>query len=189
MSKTKIALITIIAFLAGNLAGLAILQLVFSPPEPVSVTHVAGPALNNHHHPSEADASILSASAFTFDECLDSIEQEESGGDANAKGDLIDGVYRAIGSFQIWPIYVDEVNRICGLQQLTESFIYEDRLDRVRSRRMSLIHNQYWADFAMIATDMDYDEAFVRSHQGALGWKSESTKAYWAKVKARMEAK
>ena len=54
--------------------------------------------------------SVVPSSA-TFEDLLDAIESVESGGNANAVGDN----NRAVGSFQIWKIYVDDVNRIIRL--------------------------------------------------------------------------
>lgn len=166
---------------------------------------ITGMFHNLYHASSRAEAdcpyNVITpvASAYTFEELLDAIEWVESKGRADAKGDwvqwvnletgFLEGVYRAIGSFQLWKIYVDEVNRICGVMRLTERFTYDDRSNKSKSRKMSLIHNEYWADIAMLVTDMDYAEAFVRSHQGACGYRTESTKAYWLRVKGRMEQK
>lgn len=183
--------------------------IVFSPPEPgAGAASAEAPALNkDFSSPSSEPGAVDSWPAapvhiFDYDGWLDAIEMQESSGYPNAKGDWVrkvrlvngdwvlddaDGVYRAVGTFQLWKIYVDEVNRICGVLGLTERFTYDQRWDRGRSRTMSLIHNEYWADIAMLGTDMDYAEAFVRSHQGACGYRTESTKAYWLKVKARME--
>lgn len=101
--------------------------------------------INCHHHPSEVGAGMSSAPAFTIDECLAAIEQEESKGDANALGDWTEWVKvdyaewafnhvlpefqfsighskgyfikeaRAVGAYQICKIYVDDANRIMKL--------------------------------------------------------------------------
>lgn len=156
-------------------------------PSGAGMANDAVPAFISEQPSSEVGVDS-SAPAFTRNDCLDAIEWVESKGDPNAIGDLRNGVYRAIGSFQLWKIYVDEVNRICGILHLTEQFTYEDRCDKTRSRKMSLIHNEYWADIAMLVTEMDYAEAFVRSHQGACGYRTDCTKPFWKKVKARMES-
>ncbi len=98
-------------------------------------------------------------------------------------------IAKAVGAYQIHKIYVDEVNRILKGMQMPKRFTYEDRWDKAKSREMSLIHNEHWSGFALlVCPDMSREEAFIRSHQGAFGWKTESTKPYWEKVKARMES-
>ena len=70
-----------------------------------------------------AKTGTPSVQQSSFEDLLDAIEWVESKGDANAKGDPIMRTtgfpkyeewteYRAVGSFQIWKIYVDDVNRI-----------------------------------------------------------------------------
>ena len=92
--------------------------------------------------------------------------------------------YRAIGSFQIWKIYVDDVNQILLLGHNPKytppiPFAYGDRLNPACSRKMVTIYlNHYGGTF----------EEMARKHNGGPnGHNKESTKAYWLKVKARMD--
>jgi hypothetical protein len=118
----------------------------------------------------------------TFEDLLDAIEWVESKGDANAVGD--NG--NAVGAYQIWKIYVRDVNRIDG----RGIFEYDDRWSKKISRRMVEIYINWYASRAW---DLTYDTAkyfeyAARCHNGGPnGWKKESTKPYWLKVKARME--
>lgn len=108
-----------------------------------------------------------------FEALLDAIEWVESKGDANAIGD--NG--NAVGSFQIWPIYVDDCNRILGRNEFT----LEDRKSRERSREMARVYLSHYCSEVN-------PEKMARIHNGGpSGHKKESTKAYWLKVKARME--
>ena len=68
---------------------------------------------------------------------LDAIEIVESGGDSDAVGD--NG--KAIGAYQIWKIYVDDVNRILGEQR----YSYNDRYSRAKSRTMTKIYIGHYA--------------------------------------------
>jgi hypothetical protein len=152
----------------------------------------------------------------TFDELLDAIEQVESSGDANAMGDWtlwqqVDysewyvshllpefafsaghskGCFikeaKAIGSFQIWKVYVDEVNRILKLQGRPKRYTYADRWDREKSREMTFIHNDYWGEHYKHLDDISYDEAFIRSHKGAGGCKDPNTVEYYEKVRKEL---
>lgn len=65
-----------------------------------------------------------------LDRLLDAIEQVESGGRADPVGDS----GQAVGSFQLWPVYVDDANRIAGTK-----YTYDDRWCPVKSREMTRI--------------------------------------------------
>ncbi len=121
--------------------------------------------------------------AHTFDNLLDAIEWVESRGDPWAVGD--NG--NAVGAYQIHKIYVDDVNRIQKsyntpmLMRRDGQFTYRDRENKQRSREMVTIYlNHYGGTF---------EEMARKQNGGPQGHKKESTKAYWLKVKARMEAK
>jgi hypothetical protein len=111
----------------------------------------------------------------TFSDLLDAIEYVESKGKADAVGDGGD----AIGAYQIHKIFVDDVNRILKLQGIDRRFFYQARLVKSSSRVMAAIYlNHYGGTF----------EEMARKHNGGpQGHKKESTKAYWLKVKARLE--
>lgn len=122
----------------------------------------------------------------TFEDLLDAIEWVESKGDANAVGD--NG--NAIGAYQLWKIYVDDVNWILKLRSSPARFAYDDRRDKERSRMMVEVYlNYYWkkAMHGYYAGKYDTFEIPARTHNGGPdGWKKEPTKAYWLKVKARL---
>lgn len=142
--------------------------------------------------------------AHTFDELLDAIEWVESKGDANAVGDGGD----AVGAYQIHKIYVDDVNRIVKNQykdrhEIAPQYTYEDRLDKTKSREM--VKRYFWnyapdhrqsqlTDGGIYIDDSDHTDMYyfgtcARIHnRGPQGHKKESTKAYWLKVKSRMES-
>ena len=100
------------------------------------------------------------ALTFAHDAYLDAIEMQESSGDPNAEGDLKNGVYRAIGSFQLWKIYVDDFNRIQLLNRAWHQATYEDRWDPVKSRKITAVvtahyANHDWWDKASHAATVD----------------------------------
>lgn len=146
------------------------------------------------------------ASAFIF---LDAIEWVESKGDPQAVGD--NG--NAVGSFQIHERYVDDVNMIMKRYVSGwQSIPYSDRWHRDKSRLMVTIYLTYYRDKMIHSLD-SYDtaddfECMARIHNGGPdGWRNDpqwfvrnrdyvleqaerkiaNTKAYWLKVKARME--
>ena len=114
---------------------------------------------------------------------LDAIEQVESGGDPNAVGDGGE----AVGSFQIHKIYVDDVNRI---NTFGPKYSYDDRYDKDKSREMTKAYLCWYIRFTRgIWKKPEWEgrrwEYMARIHNGGPdGWKKESTKAYWEKVKA-----
>ena len=123
---------------------------------------------------------------YTDNDWLLAIQVVESGGNANAVGD--NG--NAVGAYQIWKIYVDDVNRILK----EDVFVYKDRCDKVKSANMALVYTKFYTGIAewnkpyFPPTQMDRFEAMARIHNGGpTGYKKECTKAYWVKVKAELE--
>ena len=124
----------------------------------------------------------------TFDDLLDAIEWVESRGDTNTVGDNDE----AVGTYQIHKIYVDDVNKILKRLNIWLSFSYDDRWDKKKSREMIRHYVKY---YTLIPNLRDYTwriydlEKAARIHNGGPeGWKKESTKPYWQKVKTRLEA-
>ncbi len=141
---------------------------------------------------------------LTFDDLLDAIEWVESKGDAWAVGK--DG---EVGAYQIKKIYVDDVNRILSADGKSGRFAYRDRLNKVHSRTMTRIYVCHYS-YLTVAWTRKRVEEMARIHNGGPdGWRNDphwfvrnrdctleqakrkiaNTKAYWEKVKARMEAK
>ena len=124
----------------------------------------------------ESEPVVRQEKNVTFDDLLDAIEFVESGGEEYPEVCIGDGG-DAVGAYQIHKIYVDDANRIVGW----DKFLYADRWDRDNSREMTSIVIQHYGkgDF----------ETMARIHNGGPnGWKKESTKKYWNKVKIRLES-
>ncbi len=77
--------------------------------------------------PSESGGAAAQPSPDSFEKMLDAIAIVESGNNPNAVND--NG--KAIGVYQIWPIYVDDANRIAK-----KRYTYEDRKCPVKSREI-----------------------------------------------------
>ena len=146
----------------------------------------------------------------TFEDLLDAIEQVKLGGDSNAVGDYNGkikekGEYRAIGAYQIHKIYVDDCNRIMKLKRPTAIALignvldYDDRWDRERSRMMVNLYTNFYAlkVWREVSSNLKFSnetegmmkffELQARIHVGGPdGWKKESTKKYWLKVKKEL---
>lgn len=118
-------------------------------------------------------------------------------------GKLYAKEYQAVGAYQIHKIYVDDVNRIIRSWKGHDviHFHYEDRWDRDSSRLMVTYYlNHYYKkstalDYVIDSETLTEDintkfERMACIHNGGPdGWKKESTKEYWEKVKNRMETK
>lgn len=131
-------------------------------------------------HPFSEGATLTGDPAQTFDDLLDAIEWVESKGDPWAVGD--NG--KAVGSFQIHEIFFNDVKRIQLKRPATFSwsacmFRLKDRYDPKKSRQMVTIYLKYYGG--------TFEEMARKHNGGPNGHKKESTKAYWLKVKARME--
>ena len=115
---------------------------------------------------------------------LDAIAIVESNNNPNAEGDFRRDVPMAIGAYQLWKIYVDDVNRI-----YRTNFTYEDRWDVSKSRemvRLYLIH--YGRQYSRLTGKPCTLEVLARIHNGGPnGYKKKATEAYWQKVKKELD--
>ena len=85
------------------------------------------------------------------------LAQVESAGDIRAIGDS----GRAVGLFQIWPIYVDDCNRIAGT-----NYVLEDRYDPGKSAAMVRIYLSHYDKRAKADNDIDRMVLLSRIHHG-----------------------
>jgi soluble lytic murein transglycosylase-like protein len=106
----------------------------------------------------------------TFEDLLDAIEWVESKGDPWAIGDG----GNAVGAYQIWPIFVDDCNRILGRQEYT----YKDRLNITKSREMASVYLRHYGG--------TFEEMAAKFNGGPNGHKKEATRKYVEKVKSRL---
>lgn len=114
---------------------------------------------------------------YTMADLLDAIAVVESNCEFDAVGDNGE----AIGIYQIHKIYVDDVNRILKGTRIPK-YSYADRWNPFYSRLMVKTYLLHYGEGKGI-------EAMARIHNGGPdGWKKESTKPYWEKVKAVLQA-
>ena len=113
-------------------------------------------------------------SAPFLDKLLDAIEQVESGGNPRAIGD--NG--QAVGSFQLWPIMVDDANRIANLR-----YSYDDRYCPVKSREITRIVIKHYSK------GMPEDKwAIIHiSPSKRMDWDRPAAKEYLRKINEVME--
>lgn len=115
---------------------------------------------------------------------LDAIMQVESKGKADAIGDNGE----AVGAYQLHRIYVNEVNRILYItsknKKAIDTYGYSDRLDKAKSRSMTLIYLTYWAEYHKL-TDL---VLIARLHNsGPNGYKKKCSIGYGKKIKKLLD--
>ena len=136
-------------------------------------------------------SSIAHAKAITTAQLLDAIETVESNGKANAKGDYHkgyphDGGFRAIGAYQIWRVYVDDVNSILKRLKLPARYTYNDRLNKSKSRTMTQTYIAWYGRPERIGWTTA--ETYARIHNcGPNGYKKPASEKYWVKIKRELE--
>jgi len=96
----------------------------------------------------------------------------ESRGNNHAIGDS----GKAVGCLQIWPIMVEDVNRISHMH-----YTFADRYDREKSIEMCRIYLNHYA------TNKPDEYAARIWNGGPQGYKKDSTKKYWEKVKRHLK--
>ena len=110
----------------------------------------------------------------------------ESNGKTNAKGDYSKRLkeYRAIGAFQLWKVYVDDVNNILKNRGCKNRYKYSDRYNYRKSYEMVIIYlNHYGKVYEKKTGKKATFEVLSRIHNGGpKGYKKEATLEYWNKV-------
>ena len=120
---------------------------------------------------------------------------------------------QAVGAYQLHKIYVDECNRIFLLNGQNPDLEYEHRWSKSLSRGMVKMYMMHWGAYKKPASLRPRDVMFedlARIHNGGPdGWQNDpnwfvrnrdytlkeakekiaNTKAYWQKIKARLEQK
>lgn len=102
----------------------------------------------------------------------DSIMIVESAGDTDAVGDA----GNAVGAFQIWPIMVEDVNRIVG----EDRFSLDDRTDYEKSLEMFFIYTDHYTPSWV------FEKVARRWNGGPDGDQQNSTERYWEKVQIQL---
>lgn len=155
--------------------------------------------------------AILAAIAFAVngvevsDRLLNAIYQVESKGGKFLKGDYSKKTkeYRAIGPFQLWKVYVDDVNNILKNKGISKRYSYADRWSYQKSREMVIIYLKHYGRQFEIDSEryitkyrpelkgkikvMCNDMVLAMIHNGGpKGYKKKSTLEYWNKIKVNL---
>lgn len=112
------------------------------------------------------------------------IAEVESGGQIN-RDTCVGDKGKAVGRYQIWETYVDDVNRILGYKK----YSYEDRKNASKSIQMVYIYlTHYGKRYERLTGKKCTDEIYARIHNGGPnGWRKESTVKYWHKVQIELQ--
>lgn len=125
-------------------------------------------------------AALIAAVTVNAKDVYSAIAAVESNNRDSAIGDK----GNAVGRYQIWKIYVDDVNRISG-----KKYTYDDRKDAVKSLEMVKIYTDHYGKrYERLTGKKVTDEVKARIHNGGLnGYKKAATLKYWNKVKKEMK--
>ena len=101
----------------------------------------------------------------------------ESGLDPNAIGD--NG--KAYGQYQLWEIYIDDVNRTQGT-----NFTHQDAFDVEKAEQIVMLYTIYWCERRNLPMTA---ENILRFHNGGSNWihKPHKTDAYIKKCKKLLD--
>ena len=139
-------------------------------------------ARNYYYVPTQApETPAKQASQITaYRHLLDAIEAVETGGESdpdNAVGD--NG--RAVGAYQLHHCYIEDVGR--GWNG-GDDFDDDDRLNKEKSRIMVRRYLSHYATYRRLNRYPTFEDMARIHNGGPNGWKKESTKKYWEKIKA-----
>lgn len=104
---------------------------------------------------------------------LPALEQVESRGNPRAVGDYVKGVPQAVGILQIWPVMVQDVNRISG-----KAYTLNDRYSPAKSREMARIYFRHYGKKWTVEQ--------ASRHWNSGPNKTAGTDGYWEKVKKEL---
>ena len=156
---------------------------------------------------------IIAAIAFAVkangvevsDRLLNAIYQVETSDGKFLKGDYSKKTkeYRAIGPFQLWRIYVDDVNNILKNKGISKRYSYADRWSYQKSREMVIIYLKHYGRQFEIDSEryitkyrpelkgkikvMCNDMVLAMIHNGGpKGYQKKATLEYWNKIKVNL---
>lgn len=120
--------------------------------------------------------SSMSVIAADIEPLLKAISIVESKSDDTAVGD--NG--KAIGRYQIWETYVNDVNRFAKT-----SYVWTDAKDPLKAKQIVILYlNYYGARYERLTGKKATFEVLARIHNGGPnGYKKTATEKYWNKVK------
>ena len=137
---------------------------------------------------------------------LNAIYKIESSEGKFLKGDKSKktGEYRAIGPFQLWKCYVDDVNNILKNKGISKRYTYKDRWDYQKSKEMVVIYLKHYGRQFEIDSEREIikyrpelkgkikvycnDMVLSMIHNGGpSGYKKSEALKYWQKIQKELK--
>jgi len=156
------------------------------------IESIGGYMNEQHQHDGDVDMDLKpvdKTETNSLDAIMDAIQQVENPmRDPEAVGDqhLINKAY---GLYQIRKPYLDDVNRIAGVDLVNrmwgkDSLTLEDMKDEAKARWSTSVYLKHYGDrYATIAGIPADNEVYARIHNGGPnGWKKASTNDYVNKI-------
>jgi len=88
---------------------------------------------------------------------------------------------RAYGLYQLWNIYVQDVNRIYDT-----TYTHKDAFNPDMAERMVRLYWQHYATNKRLGHNPTFEDMARIHNGGPNGWKKELTKSYWEKIKEHL---
>lgn len=132
-------------------------------------------------HGNRISVKSLAPDPIFFEPLINIIAIIESNNNSQAIGDS----GKAVGTYQLHKIFVDDVNRIIG----SKKYSYADRLNPTKSREMVKIYLQHYATQKRLCHKPTCEDMARIINGGPNGYKKKSTVKYWSKVKKILENK
>lgn len=119
------------------------------------------------------------AQEMVSEKLLDAIAMQESKNNPNAKGDKRKGKYMAIGAYQLWDVYIEDVNRFAKTKYKSS-----DRWNAKTSREIVRKYLTYYGKrYERLTGKKVTNEVLARIHNGGPnGFKKASTDKYWKEI-------
>ena len=153
------------------------------------IESIGGYVDETNQHDDVEDVDSKSIETNSLDAVIDAIQQVENPNrDPEAIGDQ-HLVNKAYGLYQIRKPYLDDVNRIAGVDLINtmwgkDSLTLEDMKDEAKARWATSVYLKHYGDrYASITGMPANNEVYARIHNGGPnGWKKASTNAYFNKI-------
>lgn len=124
-----------------------------------------------------ACATKAAAQPLDLDRLIPALEQVESGGNPDARGDG----NRAWGILQIWEVVIQDVNRVKGT-----SYVHADAFDPEKARAICRAYLSIYCTPRRLGRQPTMEDAARIWNGGPNGHKKPATLKYWAKVQRRL---
>ena len=124
-----------------------------------------------------AAADAQAVTPAELDRLIPALVKVESSGNPRAIGDG----GKALGALQIWSVVVQDVNRVHGTR-----YVHADAFDPAKAERICRLYLAIYCTPRRLGRTPTIEDAARIWNGGPTGWKKNSTKTYWQKVRAAL---